>query len=165
MNKTIHIATGLTLGITIAYNTNLSSPHYLLCVAATTLGSLIPDIDTPYSYLGRRLKLISIPIYKIFGHRTITHSLLTWTIILFASPIFNHSNISDITYSILCVSLYTGILSHLLLDTISTSGVCLLYPLFNIRFHLLPRLRRRNRTNTTTYKKRNSRTKKYKTTY
>ena len=144
MNKTIHIATGLTLGITIAYNTNLSPSHYLLCVAATTLGSLLPDIDTPYSYLGRRLKLISYPIYKIFGHRTITHSLLTWTILLFASPIFNHGNISDITYSIFCVSLYTGILSHLLLDIISTSGVCLLYPLFNVRFHLLPRLRKRN---------------------
>lgn len=144
MNKTIHIAIGLTLGITIAYNTHLSPSHYLLCVAATTLGSLLPDVDTPYSYLGRRLKLISYPIYKIFGHRTITHSLLTWTIILFASPIFNHGNISDITYSILCVSLYVGILSHLLLDTISTSGVCLLYPLFNARFHLLPRLRKRN---------------------
>lgn len=144
MNKTIHIATGLTLGITIAYNTNLSPSNYLLCVAATTLGSLIPDIDTPYSYLGSRLKLISYPIYKIFGHRTITHSLLTWTILLFASPIFNHGDMSDIAYSILCVSLYVGILSHLLLDTISTSGVCLLYPLFNIRFHLLPRLRKRN---------------------
>lgn len=152
MNKTIHITTGLTLGIIISSELQLTPPQSLLCVTATSIGSLLPDIDTPYSYLGSRFKLISIPIYKIFGHRTITHSLLTWTILLLASPIFNTGKLSDMTYSNLCVSIYVGILSHLLLDTISTSGVCLLYPLLPVRVHLLPRLRGRNRMNGSMYK-------------
>lgn len=165
MNKQIHIATGLTLGIVLSSKLQpaleLSSLQYLLCISTTTIGSILPDIDTPYSYLGRRLKLISIPIYKIFGHRTITHSLLLWTILLLASPVFNRG----LNYGIFCISLYGGVVLHLVLDTISTVGVCLLYPVCDIRFHLLPRLKGRNRAFKAMYKKYNHSTKKCKPNY
>ena len=39
-------------------------------------GPLSPDIDHPKSWVGRRMKLISIPISKLFGHRGITHSIV-----------------------------------------------------------------------------------------
>ena len=37
---------------------------------------LLPDIDHPKSFLGQRLKWISKPIARAFGHRGFTHSLL-----------------------------------------------------------------------------------------
>lgn len=158
MNKIAHAITGFTLGTQLAYNLQptlcLSPTQYLFCVATVTFGSLLPDIDTPYSYLGRKLKIISYPIYKIFGHRTITHSLLIWTLLLFISPLFN----TGLLYGLFCISLYGGVVSHIILDIISTTGVPLLYPLCNIRFHLIPRLKRN--TNKNKYNNENKRTKK-----
>lgn len=146
MNKIAHAITGFTLGTQLAYNLQpvlqLSPSQYLFCVATVTFGSLLPDIDTPYSYLGRKLKLVSYPIYKIFGHRTITHSLLVWSLLLFISPLFN----TGLLYGLFCISLYGGVVSHIILDIISTTGVPLLYPLCNIRFHLIPRLKRNKST-------------------
>ena len=150
MNKTIHAITGFTLGTQIAYHLqpvlSLSPTQYTLCVATVTLGSLLPDIDTPYSFIGRKCKIISYPLFYLFGHRTITHSLLIWTLLLCISPIFS----SGFMYGLFCISLYGGVVSHLVLDTISTVGVSLLYPLCNIRFHLIPRFTRRNKANHTT---------------
>lgn len=106
MNKIAHAITGFTLGTQIAYNLQpvlqLSPSQYLFCVATVTFGSLLPDIDTPYSFIGRRCKLVSYPIYKIFGHRTITHSLFIWSLLLFISPLFN----SGLLYGLFCISLY-----------------------------------------------------------
>ena len=141
MNKSIHIAAGIITGVVLSNNLELDSLESLLCVSTTILGSLLPDIDTPYSYIGNRVKLISIPIYKLFGHRTVTHSLLVWTVLLLASPIFYQGLI----YGILCISLYGGIVSHLILDTISPIGVPLLYPVHNVKVHLLPHRRRKNK--------------------
>src|SRR5690606_22936943 len=45
-------------------------------VPSAVLTCLLPDIDHPKSFLGQRLKWISKPIARAFGHRGITHSLL-----------------------------------------------------------------------------------------
>ena len=145
MTGKIHALVGFTLGINIAYKLqlalSLTTSQYLICVAVTTLGSLLPDIDTPHSSIGRRFKIISYPIYKVFGHRTITHSLFVWTLLLFMSPFLN----TGLMYGVICISVYGGVISHLMLDTISTMGIPIIYPLCNIRFHLIPHLRRGNK--------------------
>lgn len=45
-------------------------------VPSAILTCLLPDIDHPKSFLGQRLKWISKPIARAFGHRGFTHSLL-----------------------------------------------------------------------------------------
>lgn len=154
MTGKIHALVGFTLGINIAYKLqlalSLTTSQYLICVAVTTLGSLLPDIDTPHSILGRKVKAISYPIYKVFGHRTITHSLFVWTLLLFISPFLN----TGLMYGVVCISVYGGVISHLLLDLISTTGIPLLYPLCNIHFHLIPRIRIGNKRNKIKHKKR-----------
>ncbi|CDL39947.1 Membrane-bound metal-dependent hydrolase YdjM, induced during SOS response [Citrobacter freundii] len=45
-------------------------------VPSAILTCLLPDIDHPKSLLGQRLKWISKPIARAFGHRGFTHSLL-----------------------------------------------------------------------------------------
>ena len=48
----------------------------LYCVA-TTVGSLLPDIDMKSSQMGKLLPFISKFISAHFKHRTLTHSLLS----------------------------------------------------------------------------------------
>lgn len=45
-------------------------------VPSAVLTCLLPDIDHPKSFLGQRLKWVSKPIARAFGHRGFTHSLL-----------------------------------------------------------------------------------------
>ena len=44
--------------------------------AALALGSLLPDLDTAHSGLGRWAKPVSRQLERRFGHRTLTHSLI-----------------------------------------------------------------------------------------
>jgi inner membrane protein len=39
-------------------------------------GALLPDIDHPQSWVGRRARLISQPLAALIGHRGFTHSIL-----------------------------------------------------------------------------------------
>src|SRR5512145_1946750 len=45
-------------------------------LAAAALGSLLPDIDHPQSWAGRKLRPLSVPLSLLVGHRGITHSAL-----------------------------------------------------------------------------------------
>nr|WP_209124484.1 metal-dependent hydrolase [Alkalihalobacillus sp. BA299] len=48
----------------------------LIYFSLVLIGSIFPDIDKSNSYLGRRTKMISIPLSIIFGHRKFFHSIL-----------------------------------------------------------------------------------------
>ena len=125
MNAGQHLTFGTLLGIGTQFATGLpltgllAFPSYY---GGITLGSLLPDIDHPQSYLGRRLRILSVPIFKIFGHRGITHSFLFMGIIGTATAVWWASN------PLFFGGLFIGILSHLLGDMCTVSGVPLLYP-------------------------------------
>lgn len=40
------------------------------------VAGVVPDLDEPKSKFGKVLLFVSIPLNKLFGHRTLTHSLL-----------------------------------------------------------------------------------------
>ena len=54
----------------------LASADWWHIIPAALLTCLLPDIDHPKSLLGQRLKWVSVPIARAFGHRGFTHSLL-----------------------------------------------------------------------------------------
>lgn len=84
------------------------------------IAAMIPDIDEPHSHIGKPLFFLSIPINKIFGHRTLTHSLLfTAMLRLILSPFLPHS---------LVYAIVVGILAHIAGDMV-TGKVKVLYPL------------------------------------
>ncbi len=91
------------------------------------LASVLPDVDTQASRVGRLLPFISRRIERRFGHRTLTHSLLF--IILLAivlSPLlFINLNIY------LCFII--GYASHPFLDTMTVNGVRLFYPFSDLK--------------------------------
>jgi inner membrane protein len=86
------------------------------------LGSLLPDIDHPQSYLGRRTIPLSVLINKCFGHRGFTHSILSLTLLGVASAVWWGSN------PLFFGGLLIGYFSHLLGDMTTVSGIPLLYP-------------------------------------
>jgi inner membrane protein len=93
-----------------------------LNAAAIAFSSLLPDVDTAASSIGRLVPVLSLRVERRFGHRTITHSAL------FIAGIA----IVTLPLSALSPDLYTCIVvgygSHSFLDTMTVNGVKLFYP-------------------------------------
>lgn len=132
MNHKSHLTAGILSGILISKTLNLNPYEMLLSVSTSSLFSILPDIDTPNSYIGHKLKITSHIINRIFHHRTITHSFILPSISLCISPFLY----TGITYGIIVVSAYVGLISHVILDFLTPQGVPLLYPFNNHRFSL-----------------------------
>lgn len=100
---------------------------------ACLLTCLLPDIDHPQSLLGQRLRWISLPISRIFGHRGFTHSLLaiiTGLSLLHWQPAARFWLPTDILQGMVL-----GYLSHIVADMLTPAGVPLLWP-WRFRFRL-----------------------------
>ncbi|MGL4857399.1 MAG: metal-dependent hydrolase [Plesiomonas sp.] len=112
-------------------------------VPAALATALLPDIDHPRSVLGQKLRWISIPISKIFGHRGFTHSLLAVAIGLWC---LLHKWPTSIPIPPGVIdALVIGYMSHLLGDALTPAGIPLFWPVKQ-RFRL-PLLRFRTGSN------------------
>ena len=73
MQYKTHLAVSLAVGIPLmSCAGDLNFPNAMALCA----GTLLPDIDHPGSYMGKRIKFISKVANKTLGHRGGTHSLL-----------------------------------------------------------------------------------------
>ena len=87
------------------------------------LGSLLPDIDEPESYIGKRLLPFASIIKMIFGHRGASHYLIV-PIMIFCTALFLEG-----TTSLFLVGLSFGYLLHLVGDMMTLGGIRgFLYP-------------------------------------
>lgn len=129
---------GLTAGCYLCEVGSLPFGYVFGFAALSAVGSLLPDIDTPESLLGRKIKPISKPLNNTIGHRTYTHSVALWTIL----TIVAYLKLTPIWWS-----LFIGAIGHLLLDALTLNGV----PLFIIgtkkdsklrHIHLMPKFLR-----------------------
>lgn len=105
----------------------LAQGDWLHMVPGALLGALLPDIDHPSSIPGRMLRIISLPISKLCGHRGFTHSLLAWLLLLISCYQWlpTHWGLSgDLLQAFLL-----GYLSHLIADMLTPSGVPFFWPL------------------------------------
>lgn len=96
-------------------------------------GSLLPDLDTPKSKLGRRFPFyfLSYPLYWLFGHRTWTHSFMFIGITLAVGWIVG---IFLEWEWYLSSALAIGVASHVAGDFFFDGGVPLLYPFKKRRY-------------------------------
>jgi inner membrane protein len=116
-----HVVIGLAAWTWTAPHLNLPSldPASL---GLAGIGSLLPDVDHPRSWIGRRLWPISRPLAALFGHRGVTHSLVA-VILCF---VFLHWR--EFTRPTVC-AVVVGYLSHLCADLLTTNGLRLAWPL------------------------------------
>ncbi len=115
---------------------SLSVSTAILAITAALVGGIAPDIDQPTAPLWRNL-----PIGKYFGrifgsliggHRFLSHSLigvalfayLFHSALMFLQPVMTSVNIGLVTWAFII-----GILSHLIMDTLTKEGVPWLLPI------------------------------------
>jgi inner membrane protein len=91
-----------------------------LCLAVA--GSLLPDIDHPRSWVGRRTRPISTAIAATLGHRGVTHSAIA---IVGLAWLLSHAGYRWSGIAALSV----GWLSHLAADMLTPQGLRLLWPM------------------------------------
>lgn len=118
-----HVAFGLltTTGVFSLFSHSLH--NNLPAIGATIIGSLLPDIDSPRSSLGRLVPFISVPIERRWGHRTVTHCLLAVAVLaVVLSPLLFFQGT-------MYAALLIGYASHLIpADCATKSGCPLFYP-------------------------------------
>jgi len=126
MKAPAHIATGITFtGILCSiFDINIFQSYnsILLC----TFCSLFPDIDTTKSLIGKSLYPIAKFINHKFGHRTITHSLLFLVLFYATIKILIYFDFIQ-NRDFLMIACF-AVLSHLILDMFTLSGVPFFYP-------------------------------------
>lgn len=116
-----HAVVGLASWIVVAPLLHLP-PLGPAGLALAFVGSLLPDIDHPASWVGRRLRPVSTAISGAFGHRGITHSAIAVVTLVL---LLEHGGYTRSVTSALAV----GYLSHLAADMLTPRGLRLLWPL------------------------------------
>ena len=105
----------------------VAAPHLGLPAAAPTclglalLGSLLPDIDHPKSWLGRRVRPVSSGLAAVLGHRGLTHSAAAAAACIWSL----HGG----ALKWVAAPLAVGYLSHLAADLLTPRGLRLAWPL------------------------------------
>lgn len=120
-----HVAIGVStyttvcLGVSAMTDMAISVPLFVSGISAAAVGSLLPDIDTPHSLLGRVVPSVSRLIERVFSHRTITHSFLF--VLLFVALAFL---IPSHFTTVLAIAVFL----HIVVDSFSRMGVLWWYP-------------------------------------
>lgn len=101
------------------------------------LGALLPDIEEPESYIGNKFKLFSIVFASFIKHRTLTHYLITPTLIIaLAFYVLTPYSFSQLFFYALAI----GMVMHDIGDMLTNGGIRgFFFPFFpNTRIALLP---------------------------
>ncbi len=111
-----HMSFALFVGLLLTDKFFLPVNKYVF-LAIIVFASLLPDIDSAHSLLGRRAKVVSMA----FRHRGVIHSL--FVMIIFSIILL------IITPNLYYLSAFViGYFSHLMLDSITPKGIPLFWP-------------------------------------
>ena len=116
-----HVALGAAAWLIAAPHFD-QSPLDPAGLALAVLGGLLPDIDHPKSWVGRRVRPVSNIIAAVFGHRGVTHSLLA---VIGCGMLVQYAALPQSITSPLMI----GYLSHLAADLLTPGGLRLAWPL------------------------------------
>ena len=87
----------------------------LIFIIAFVISSLLADIDSPTSKIGKRFKFLNL----LFSHRGFFHSL--FALLIFSVLLY------FVNY-LLALAFFSGYFLHLLLDSFTKQGIYLFYP-------------------------------------
>ena len=86
-------------------------------VIMVLLGSVLPDLDSAKSFIGRKIRVVSI----FLKHRAFFHSLLTAVFLGVIIFLLTQNSFYSLGF-------ITGFVSHLLLDSLTRTGVTPFWP-------------------------------------
>lgn len=130
MTGNTHILGGIASSLALVQVTQYD-PFVL--AGASVFGALLPDICHTGSKIGRTFPIVSKMVNHLFGHRSLTHSLLF--LLLMAFVMYKYIPNESITVGILI-----GMISHYVLDMFTKKGIKLLFPLnIMVRFPITTR--------------------------
>ena len=115
-----HVIVGLASWIAVAPALHLPVIDPL-GLAIVVLGSLLPDIDHPKSWVGQRTRPVSTAIASALGHRGVTHSAIA---VVALTALLLHAGYARGAVAALTV----GYLSHLAADMLTPRGLRLAWP-------------------------------------
>ncbi|WP_084127781.1 metal-dependent hydrolase [Desulforamulus putei] len=113
---------GAIAGVLISHS-DLKSAAIAASIGA--ISSLLPDIDSPYSKVGRAVPILPMLLNFSLGHRGIIHSPVAVLAVYLLTHLFN------VPYANIIVA---GYFSHLVLDGLNPAGVPWLYPWKKLHF-------------------------------
>lgn len=116
-----HIALGAAAWIVAAPRLGMPALEPVPLVLAV-LGALLPDIDHPKSWVGKKVWPLSWVFSRLFGHRGLTHSLLA--VLACILLLLREELPLGLT-----APLVVGYLSHLAADLLTPGGLRLAWPL------------------------------------
>ena len=122
MTYKTHLLTSLVVALPVMAATDTLAVGN---IAALSLGAILPDIDEPGSWIGRRTRGISDLMKRIFGHRGLTHSLIAVgvvTLLMLSLTVFLSLPLAVV------IAFVTGYFLHIFEDSFSKSGVAWLLP-------------------------------------
>ncbi len=143
MKSSTHILAAGYITMAASLKMNMELDETFIVLAMSSAGSILPDIDKKGSKISEKNLVagISSSLLRIFtAHRGFTHTiagaglisiLITLAINLLPLNIENNIN------SIIGMSLFFGMLSHIVLDSLNPKGVMLIWPLSRKRFNLM----------------------------
>ena len=115
----VMLASVTTLGLfDLGLNFNISIPYPIYFYSSMIIGSLMPDIDEPHSYIGNKLKIFSVIISAFVKHRGFTHFLIVPLLIAIGSYFVINKGMQ-----ITLLGLAWGILLHDAGDMLTKGGV------------------------------------------
>ena len=133
MNYKTHINGGILVGLYVSIH--MQSKALIptgIFIGGALLGSLLPDIDHRNSYIGKKVKTASKAINKLAGHRKLFHAPLIYLFLYSMALGMVKDNLLIRGIS----GVFFGILSHLILDSLTVGGLPWFYPLSKKKFSI-----------------------------
>ena len=113
------ISTGiLIISKDVFFDTSFNSGFLLLFYACTVFGALLPDIDEPGSYIGRKFPIFSHIFSAFISHRGFTHFLIIPITLL----IIAYTNENQILKLVL-YGIAIGVFAHTCGDMFTKGGI------------------------------------------
>lgn len=129
MQYKTHITTSLALGLPLMAAVDQVT---VINTIALVCGSVLPDIDHPKSFIGKRNQVVSKVTNKTLGHRGATHSLIValgiYLLALFLAHTYLSQKAEFVPFWLLC-----GYLLHLCEDSFSKNSIRWFWPFSKVK--------------------------------
>lgn len=115
-----HLAFGFLIGmLSLNY---LNVPNIYLFLGIVCISSILADVDSSKSRIGKKIKTLSWTIEKTFGHRNIFHSIFPLVAIIILFFFY-------LKWNVVGMAMIIGYSSHLFIDCFTRMGIGFLHPI------------------------------------